>query len=102
MRYLLTGDEFDANEAYRMGLVQAVCPVGQQFEEAMKIAERIAQQAPLGVAATLGSARLSISHGEQIAINRLIPDLLPILGSDDFKEGVNSFLERRSASFTGN
>ena len=102
MRYLLTGDEFDANEAYRMGLVQAVCPVGQQFEEAMKIAERIAQQAPLGVAATLGSARLSISHGEQIAIDRLIPDLLPILGSDDFKEGVNSFLERRSASFTGN
>ncbi|MBV7480071.1 crotonase/enoyl-CoA hydratase family protein [Pseudomonas sp. PDM31] len=102
MRYLLTGDEFDANEAYRMGLVQAVCPAGQQFEEAMKIAERIAQQAPLGVAATLGSARLSISHGEQIAIDRLIPDLLPILGSDDFKEGVNSFLERRSASFTGN
>lgn len=101
MRYLLTGDEFDANEAYRMGLVQAICPVGQQFEEALKIAERISRQAPLGVSATLNSSRLSISQGEQVAMDRLIPDLLPLIKSDDFKEGVQSFLERRDASFTG-
>ena len=101
MRYLLTGDEFDANEAHRMGLVQAVCPAGQQFEAAMQIAERIARQAPLGVAATLGSAPLAINQGEQVAMDQLIPDLLPILASGDFKEGVNSFLERRAANFTG-
>ncbi|MFP6850954.1 MAG: crotonase/enoyl-CoA hydratase family protein [Pseudomonas sp.] len=101
MRYLLTGDEFDANEAYRMGLVQAICPVGQQFEEALKIAERISSQAPLGVSATLNSSRLSISQGEQVAMDRLIPDLLPLIKSNDFKEGVQSFLERRDASFTG-
>ena len=102
MRYLLTGDEFGSDDAYRMGLVQAVYPLGQQFDEAMKIAERIAQQAPLAVAATIKNARISINEGEQIAMDRLIPDLLPILKSDDFREGVGSFLERRAGRFTGN
>ncbi|MBB2494515.1 crotonase/enoyl-CoA hydratase family protein [Aquipseudomonas ullengensis] len=101
MRYLLTGDEFDAHEAYRMGLVQGVYPVGQHFDEALKLAERIALQAPLGVAATLNSARISLNQGEQVAMDRLIPDLAPLLGSDDFKEGVSSFLERRAANFNG-
>lgn len=35
MRYLLTGDEFDAQEALRLGLVQEVIPVGQQLERAV-------------------------------------------------------------------
>lgn len=101
MRYLLTGDEFDAHEAYRMGLVQGVYPVSRYFDEAVKIAERIALQAPLGVVATLKSARISLNQGEQVAMDRLIPDLVPVLDSEDFKEGVSSFLERRAACFSG-
>src|SRR3954454_1209643 len=42
MRYILTGDLFDAAEAYRMGLVQEVVDDGEQFERALAIAERIA------------------------------------------------------------
>ncbi|MGQ7814533.1 crotonase/enoyl-CoA hydratase family protein [Metapseudomonas furukawaii] len=101
MRYLLTGDEFDAHEAYRMGLVQVVCPAGEQFDRALEIAERIAQQAPLGVQASLKSARMSLAQGEQMAMDRLIPDLLPLLRSSDFAEGVQSFVERRPARFRG-
>lgn len=101
MRYLLTGDEFDAHEAYRMGLVQAVCPLGQQFERALEIAERIALQAPLGVQATLANSRLALSQGEQAAFDRLLPDMGPLLASEDFSEGVQSFLERRTAVFRG-
>lgn len=101
MRYLLTGDEFGAAEAHRTGLVQEVTPAGEQFDKALEIAERIAQQAPLGVYATLRNARLSVLEGERAAIDRLFPELMPIMDSEDAKEGVQSFLERREAKFQG-
>jgi len=101
MRYLLTGDELHAAEAYRLGLVQEVTEVGKQFDRALEIAETIAKQAPLGVRASLLSARRVQSEGEKLAIARLLPDMLPIMRSEDAAEGVKSFIERREARFTG-
>mgnify|MGYP000844151451 FL=1 len=100
MRWLLTGDEFSAEEAYRVGLVQEVVEPGQQLARAIEIAERIAAQAPLGVRATLASSRLAIDD-ERRAAEQLLPDLIPIMQSEDAREGVASFLERRAARFTG-
>ena len=101
MRWLLTGDEFDATEARRIGFVQEISELGQHRERAIAIAETIAAQAPLGVRATLASSRLERSAGEDEAARRLLPDLAPILASDDVKEGLASFVERRQARFTG-
>jgi len=101
MRYLLTADEFGSAEALRIGLIQEVTEPGRQLERAVAIAERIAAQAPLGVQATLRSARLSIVEGEDRAAARVREDMPAILASDDFREGVASFRERRSANFTG-
>jgi enoyl-CoA hydratase len=101
MRYLLTADEFGAAEALRIGLVQQVTEPGKQTERAVAIAERIAAQAPLGVQATLRSARLSIMEGEARAAARVRDDMPAILASEDFREGVTSFRERRAASFLG-
>ena len=101
MRYLLTADEISAREAYRMGLVQEVVEPGKQFDRALEIAETVAAQAPLGVKATLMSARMTRSQGEQAAIARLLPDLIPIMTSEDAMEGLQSFLERRKANFKG-
>src|SRR3546814_2135758 len=54
-RYLLTGDQWTAAESHRLGLVQEVVPVGEQYAKAREIAERIARAAPLGVQAVLRS-----------------------------------------------
>ncbi len=101
MRYLLTGDEMSAEEAYRMGLVQELTAPGEQFDRALAIAKIIAEQAPLGVQASLRSARLSRIEGHEKAVSRLLPDLQPIMNSEDAREGVQSFLERRKAKFKG-
>ena len=101
MRYLLTADEFGSAEALRMGLVQEVTEPGKQLERAVAIAERIAAQAPLGVQATLRSARLSIMEGEAQAVARVRDDMPRILASEDFREGLASFRERRAARFLG-
>jgi enoyl-CoA hydratase len=53
MRWLLTGDAFDAPEALRIGLIQEVTGAGEQLERALAIADRISQQAPLGIKETL-------------------------------------------------
>ncbi len=101
MRYLLTGDDFSAQEALRIGLVQEVVEPGEQLARAEEIAQTIARQAPLGVRATLKSARLALTAGEEEAIRHLVPDLVPLLRSEDAQEGVQSFIERRPANFKG-
>lgn len=101
MRYLLTGDEISAQEAYRLGLVQEVTPPGKQFDRALELAESISEQAPLGVKASLLSARRARREGPREAIARLLPDMMPIMQSEDAQEGVLSFMERRKANFKG-
>ncbi len=101
MRWLLTGEDFTAQEAYRTGLVQEVVPAGQELDKAIEIAETIARQGPLGVQASLRSSRLALAEGEQAAFDRLMPDLVPIMQSEDVKEGVQSFVERREAVYKG-
>jgi enoyl-CoA hydratase/carnithine racemase len=101
MRYLLTGDSFSGEEAYRLGLVQATVEPGEQFDRALVLAETVAAQAPLGVTASLKSARLARSQGEAAAVARLLPDLLPLMQSEDVQEGLRSFMERRPAQFRG-
>jgi enoyl-CoA hydratase len=101
MRYLLTGDEISADEAYRLGLVQELVAPGEQFERGLALAESIAEQAPLGVRAALLSSRRARRSGAAKAIERLLPDLQPIMQSEDALEGVQSFMERRKANFKG-
>ena len=99
MRWLLTGDEFGAEEAHRIGLVQEVVEPGQQLERAIAIAETIAAQAPLGVRATIASARQAVVEAE--AAQALLPVVQQLMASADAREGMMSFLERRAAKFEG-
>ncbi|MDQ3713067.1 MAG: crotonase/enoyl-CoA hydratase family protein [Acidobacteriota bacterium] len=101
MRWLLTGDEFDAAEALRIGLVQEVVAHGKQIDKAVEIAERIAAQAPLGVRATIKSARKLQREGFDAAAQDLMPQVAKLFQTEDAREGVQSFIERRDGNFTG-
>jgi len=101
MRWLLTGDLFDAAEALRIGLVSEVVPPGEQRERAIALAETIASRAPLGVRATLASARLTLEAGPAAAAAALLEQARALMDSEDAAEGLRSFLERREAEFRG-
>lgn len=103
MRWLLTGDEFDATEAHRIGLVQEVADdAAAALARAREIAHTIADRAaPLGVRATLASAHLARKHGEAAAIEQLRPAVIELFASADAAEGVQSFIERRETRFQG-
>lgn len=101
MRYLLTGDEFDAASALRMGLVQDVAPPDQVLQRALAWAQRIAEQSPLGVRATLLSARKTQAQMEASVFADFLPEMARLMATDDAAEGLRAFLERRPARFTG-
>jgi enoyl-CoA hydratase len=103
MRWMLTGDEFDAAEAHRIGLVQEVLPdADAALARAREIAHIIADKAaPLGVRATLASAHRARDEGDAAAIAQLRPEVTRLFGTADAAEGVRSLLERRPAKFTG-
>ena len=101
MRYILTGDLCDADEAYRRGLVLEVGDDGEQFDTALAIAERIAAQAPLAVQATLASAFTAVREGDAAAEAQLQPTLARLAASEDARIGMQAFLTRTPAEFVG-
>lgn len=101
MRWLLTGDAFDAATAQRLGFVQEVVPAGTQRQAALDLAARIAAQAPLAVEATLASARTAALHGPAAAARDFDAIQQRLMATEDAAEGVRSFQERREASFVG-
>lgn len=101
MRYLLTGDEFSGEEAYRLGFVQALTEPGEQFEHALNIARTIANAAPLGVQAALASSRLARIQGDKAALQALMPALPAMMQTEDMHEAIAAFKEKRPAVFKG-
>jgi enoyl-CoA hydratase/carnithine racemase len=100
-RYMLTGDEMNAVEAYRLGLVQHLTEPGQQFDKALEFARRVASAAPLGVRGALKSCRVAALQGEEAARAVIFQDVAGVMKSEDMKEGLQSFIERRAAAFKG-
>lgn len=101
MRYLVTGDTFDAEEGRRLGLVQEIVDPGNQVERALELAEMVNSQAPLGVRATLVNARLGRREGEVAALAALLPAFQEIFRSEDAREGMASMMQKRDPVFKG-
>ena len=101
MRWLLTGDKFDAEEALRLGLVQEIVPADELRDKAIEIARTVAKRAPLGVYATLRSSRTAQLEGTDAAVAELLVIARELMDTEDAAEGVRSFIERREGDFKG-
>ena len=100
MRYLLTGDTFDAQTALDLNLINEITREAP-LKRAIELAERIAQAAPLAVQATLASAKEAAEHGAETAFSNLQQHLSPLLNTQDVQEGVMAMLQRRAPEFKG-
>lgn len=98
---LFTGDVIDANEAYRIGLVNHVYPLDTLMEEAQKLAERIAQRAPLAVQLT----KSAIQNGSNMDLDSAQAFEAGVFGltcsTQDQKAGCTAFTEKRKPNFEG-
>jgi len=101
MRWILTGDTFDAAEAHRIGIVQEVVPDGEQYARGLELAQRIAAQAPLAVQAALANARTAIRQSDAAAEAALQPELVRLAATEDSAIGMRAFVTRTPAEFVG-
>lgn len=96
----LTGDLFTAQRAYEIGLVNAVAPQEDVLDVAIGYAERVAANAPLGLAACKELVRLSVSDAAAAKV-RLAQQQEIVFSSSDAKEGAMAFIEKREPNWQG-
>jgi enoyl-CoA hydratase/carnithine racemase len=96
----LTGDSIDADRACHLGLVNMVTPPDVVLDKALEVAERIADNAPLAVAATKELIRRSAYHEPDVE-ERWREWLDRVFRSDDAREGARAFIEKRPAAWQG-
>ena len=95
------GDVLDAQRSFELGLVNRVVPHEDLMAETAAVATRIASNAPHSVQATKRMMRLGMDETFESAVDHTYLQLGPMFRSDDFREGMSAFLERRDPTFTG-
>jgi enoyl-CoA hydratase len=100
LELVLTGDPVDAARAYQVGLVNAVVPAAEVLDTAVGFAERIAGNAPLGVAAAKELVRLGVADADAAAA-RLREWQAVVFASADATEGALAFVEKRRPDWQG-
>jgi enoyl-CoA hydratase len=101
LELLLTGDPIDADRAATMGLVNQVVPAGEALPAAIRLAERIAENGPLAVAATKAIARGSGDWTTEQGWKEQTVLMQPVFTSEDAREGATAFAEKRSPVWKG-
>jgi enoyl-CoA hydratase len=101
MEMCLTGRMMDAAEAERAGLVSRIVPAAELVDEAVKVATQIAGMAPLAVKACkeMVDAAFETPLSQGIRFERRL--FHGLFGTEDQKEGMTAFVEKRAGSFKG-
>ena len=101
LEMMLLGDRMDAAEAARVGLVNRVVPAARLEEETMALARRLAALAPAARRLGLLGFYETEDMALEPALHHLAGQLLAVLATDDAREGLSAFLEKRPPRFTG-
>jgi enoyl-CoA hydratase len=97
---LFTGDVIDAEEALRLGLVNAVCAPAELLPRVRAVAEAIARRAPLAVAAAKRAARAGAELPLEAALELERQAFAGLFGTADQQEGMRAFIEKRAATWS--
>jgi len=98
---IFTGRTLTADQCAELGLVSRVVPDALLLKEARALAAEIAGNAPLAVQAAKRMMRMGLSEPFDEHVHHVFLQLLPLFGSRDFREGLQSFLEKRPPRYEG-
>jgi len=98
--YILTGDMIDADDAYRIGLVNKVFDSDVLHNESFAMAKKISRKGQIAVRLALKSITSTHNISQEEGLNLEAQLFSDCCGSEDFKEGTSAFLEKRKPVFT--
>ena len=101
MEVILTGDPLTADRAYQLGLVNYVVAEGEALNTAIALGEKIATSAPMAVAASRRVVLASAYESDENLKKMTNEEFAPILQSEDTKEGLMAFIEKRPPQWKG-
>lgn len=99
MEYILTGDMIDANEAYRLGLVNHVYTTDELLPKAFEMAQKITSKGQLAISLAVKAVKASEKMGLPEGLEYEAALFGVACSTEDFKEGTKAFLEKRKPDF---
>jgi enoyl-CoA hydratase/carnithine racemase len=100
MRWILTGEEFGADEALKHGVIASIKPPGEARAAGEALARTISEAAPLAVEAALAQADAWAGVCDAAGFGRSIPDIIRLLNTKDVAEALRAMEEGRAPSFS--
>jgi enoyl-CoA hydratase len=101
LELLLTGDRIDAQEAWRIGLVNRIAPAETLLDEARSLLSSILANAPMAVALAMDAVDIGMSCGQEEGLRFESAAFGLAASTEDRREGTKAFVERRPPVFTG-
>jgi enoyl-CoA hydratase/carnithine racemase len=101
LELLLLGEKIEAARALELGLTNRVVPVERLVPEALELAQRLAEGPPLALASIKSAVRAALSGTLEEALKREAEGQARLLRSEDLREGVMAWQERRKPRFRG-
>ena len=100
-KLIFTGRTLSSNEAMAEGLVSEVLPADKVMEAALTLANEINENAPHAVQASKRMMRMSMNETFNDHVHHVFLQMLPLFQTEDFKEAMESYLEKRPPVFKG-
>jgi enoyl-CoA hydratase len=101
MELMLLGEPVTAERAYQVGFVNRVVPIGEQVKEARALAAKMVNHAPLVLRMLKQFANATVPKGPVELASQALRETDRLFGSEDYREGKESFAQKRDAKFRG-
>ncbi len=101
MEMVLTGAQITAQEMYAHGLVNRVVPQGEHLSEAVKLAKTVAAQAPVAVLLAKDAVNAAFETPLEEGLDIERKNFCLLFATEDMREGMRAFIEKRKAQFQG-